>query len=320
MATSTADPAAVPPVDETTNLSRQYDTPLGLAHTTMQALKERIKQHYDLASDYYVSLWGEHIHHGYWPTDASKAHDSKETAQANLIQLLLSISGLGGAGEDARGDTPLTVLDVGCGVGGTSRYLASRLGCRVTGITISTRQVELATKLTAQAAAAAVAAAGTPDTSTASADAHGFLPLGHGRRGPQPLPRQGALLPQRAPRAAARRPARAGGLVQGRRRGRGRLCARHPAYRGRHAAAAAVHAGRLRRPGDGRGPARAGAAHGHQRRRQADVGPVVGARAEPGAVGVCPEPGPRRHRVSAGVPGDAPRVRQRHVPVRGHVF
>jgi hypothetical protein len=42
---------------ETTALSQQYDTPLGLAHTTMQALKDRIKLHYDLASDYYLSLW-----------------------------------------------------------------------------------------------------------------------------------------------------------------------------------------------------------------------------------------------------------------------
>jgi len=42
---------------ETTDLSKQYDTPLGLAHTTMQALKDRIKLHYDLASDYYLNLW-----------------------------------------------------------------------------------------------------------------------------------------------------------------------------------------------------------------------------------------------------------------------
>lgn len=43
--------------DMHTNLSTQYDTPMGLAHTTMQALKERITQHYDLASDYYLNLW-----------------------------------------------------------------------------------------------------------------------------------------------------------------------------------------------------------------------------------------------------------------------
>lgn len=42
---------------DNTPLSQQYETPMGLAHTTMQALKDRIKLHYDLASDYYLSLW-----------------------------------------------------------------------------------------------------------------------------------------------------------------------------------------------------------------------------------------------------------------------
>lgn len=43
--------------DEKTVLSQEYETPMGLAHTTMTALKDRIKQHYDLASDYYLNLW-----------------------------------------------------------------------------------------------------------------------------------------------------------------------------------------------------------------------------------------------------------------------
>ena len=55
MAATTTGPT--PAVDDRTELSKEYDTPLGLAHTTMQALKDRIKLHYDLASDYYLSLW-----------------------------------------------------------------------------------------------------------------------------------------------------------------------------------------------------------------------------------------------------------------------
>ncbi|KAK2034038.1 methyltransferase domain-containing protein [Colletotrichum zoysiae] len=145
-----------------TELSKQYDTPLGLAHSTMQALKDRIKLHYDLASDYYLSLWGEHIHHGYWE-DGS---ETKEQAQVKLIQLLLKISNVG---EDSK------VLDVGCGIGGTSRYLASTLGCSVTGITISTKQVEIANRLTKAEASK------ESEKSEAEPDSDGFFRLGRGK-------------------------------------------------------------------------------------------------------------------------------------------
>lgn len=49
--------ASTATAEEDTTLSKQYDTPLGLAHDTMQALKDRIKLHYDLASEYYLNLW-----------------------------------------------------------------------------------------------------------------------------------------------------------------------------------------------------------------------------------------------------------------------
>ncbi|KAL8923250.1 MAG: hypothetical protein Q9172_003192 [Xanthocarpia lactea] len=88
--------------------------------STLTTLKERIRHHYELASDYYYSLWGEHIHHGYF----LDANDTKERAQVRLIELLLERSQL---------EKGSTVLDVGCGIGG---------------ITISGKQVEMATRLT----------------------------------------------------------------------------------------------------------------------------------------------------------------------------
>jgi tocopherol O-methyltransferase len=86
---------------------------------------------------------GEHIHHGYFlePTD------TKEKAQIQLIELLL---------ERSKVPAGSTVLDVGCGIGGTSRYLAKEYGCHITGVTISGRQVEIAKKLSGEVTGAVV--------------------------------------------------------------------------------------------------------------------------------------------------------------------
>ncbi|KAL8698347.1 MAG: hypothetical protein Q9201_006627 [Fulgogasparrea decipioides] len=121
-------------------IAEQYEIPPPEPIASFAALKDRIRHHYELASDYYYTLWGEHIHHGYFlqPTD------TKERAQTRLIELLL---------DRAQLPKGSTVLDVGCGLGGTSRYLARHHHCHVTGITISGKQVELALKLTAEEAA-----------------------------------------------------------------------------------------------------------------------------------------------------------------------
>ncbi|KAI1754745.1 tocopherol O-methyltransferase [Xylaria castorea] len=112
-----------------------HEIPEYESHESTTSLKERIKTHYEIASDYYYSLWGQHIHHGYFKSPT----ETKEEAQVNLIRYLLEISDLP---QEAN------VLDAGCGIGGTSRFLAKEHACSVTGITISGRQVEIAKKLT----------------------------------------------------------------------------------------------------------------------------------------------------------------------------
>jgi tocopherol O-methyltransferase len=94
-----------------------------------------IREHYDLASPYYKQLWGQHLHHGYYKT----GNETKEQAQEYLIRVLAE------RGRIRRG---AKILDVGCGVGGGSLWLASELECKVTGVTISPVQVEMASEAT----------------------------------------------------------------------------------------------------------------------------------------------------------------------------
>ena len=98
--------------------------------------KVKVREHYDRMSPYYHSLWGEHIHHGYW----IRGDESKETAQVQLVEHL----------AEAAGIEPHTkILDVGCGFGASSIYLVRKYGAEATGITISTVQVEMANKAAA---------------------------------------------------------------------------------------------------------------------------------------------------------------------------
>ncbi len=92
--------------------------------------KDVIRFHYDLSTFFYRLLWGEHIHHGLWEGD-----ESALAAQLNLTNTMASLVGLQ-ANE--------RVLDVGCGMGGSSMHLARTIGCDVTGLTLSPFQARWA--------------------------------------------------------------------------------------------------------------------------------------------------------------------------------
>lgn len=98
--------------------------------------KQKIREHYDRASPLYQDLWGKHLHHGYWLS----GKETKEQAQNQLVDHLAQLAGI---------QTGARLLDVGCGYGGSSIYLAKRYSVEATGITISPVQVEMARKAAA---------------------------------------------------------------------------------------------------------------------------------------------------------------------------
>jgi tocopherol O-methyltransferase len=101
---------------------------------TQKNLHEQIAQFYDQSSGLWEAVWGEHMHHGYWegPNDGK----SPKQAQIDLIEQLIRLAPKLSPGS--------RVLDMGCGIGGSSTYLAQRYGFDVTGITLSPVQAKRA--------------------------------------------------------------------------------------------------------------------------------------------------------------------------------
>lgn len=92
-------------------------------------LYEQIQQFYDASSALWERVWGEHMHHGYYGPEGNLKTERRQ-AQIDLIEEFLDW------GLD-RANPPQTILDVGCGIGGSTLYLAEKFGAAATGITLS---------------------------------------------------------------------------------------------------------------------------------------------------------------------------------------
>ncbi|MFQ3585095.1 MAG: methyltransferase domain-containing protein [Cyanobacteriota bacterium] len=84
--------------------------------------------------------WGEHIHLGHYGSPPQPKDFLK--AKVDFVHEMVRWAGLDQLPAGTR------VLDVGCGIGGSSRILAQDYGFSVTGITISPQQVKRAQELT----------------------------------------------------------------------------------------------------------------------------------------------------------------------------
>ncbi len=84
--------------------------------------------------------WGEHIHLGHYGSPPQRKDFL--TAKVDFVHEMVRWGGL----DQLPAST--TLLDVGCGIGGSSRILAQDYGFAVTGVTISPQQVKRAQELT----------------------------------------------------------------------------------------------------------------------------------------------------------------------------
>lgn len=91
-----------------------------------------VAAYYDQTEVHYRRFWNleqsKALHYGIWKSDTRSFSESLENTNRELAE----------SAEITQTDT---VLDAGCGVGGSAIFLAKRFGCKVTGISLSAKQI-----------------------------------------------------------------------------------------------------------------------------------------------------------------------------------
>ncbi|KAL2921411.1 putative tocopherol O-methyltransferase chloroplastic [Bienertia sinuspersici] len=100
---------------------------------------------YDDTSATWEDTWGDHMHHGYYDPSQSRSLSHHRSAQIRLIEETLRFARV----SDDPSRKPKSIVDVGCGIGGATIYLANKYGATCHGITLSPKQVERAQALAA---------------------------------------------------------------------------------------------------------------------------------------------------------------------------
>lgn len=93
------------------------------------------KHHYDIGNDLFQCMLDKNMIYScaYWK-NASTLDEAQE-AKLDLVCRKLKL------------ESGMTVLDIGCGWGGTAKYAAKRYGVKVVGVTVSKEQADFARKL-----------------------------------------------------------------------------------------------------------------------------------------------------------------------------
>ncbi len=108
-------------------------------HNNLLNSRKNIKEHYDLSNDLFQAFLDRTM--SYSCAVFEHANDTLESAQKNKIQRMISKARVGADDH---------VLEIGCGWGALAIELVRQTGCKVTGITLSDQQLELARQRVAQ--------------------------------------------------------------------------------------------------------------------------------------------------------------------------
>lgn len=90
-----------------------------------------VAAHYDELDLAYRSIWGEHVHHGYWLTGQESPEEATE-ALVRLVEARIA---------PERGQR---LCDIGCGYGAAAAQIADRHNVEVVGLTLSSVQQRIA--------------------------------------------------------------------------------------------------------------------------------------------------------------------------------
>ncbi|XP_058183819.1 gamma-tocopherol methyltransferase, chloroplastic-like isoform X2 [Rhododendron vialii] len=141
----------------TTSASTTRSTAAGYISNTeeVEKLQKGIAELYDESSRVWEEIWGDHMHHGFYDpnyntnkndnNDARSLLSDHRSAQIRMIEESLRFAGVS---EDPM-KRPNNVVDVGCGIGGSSRYIARKYEAQCQGITLSPVQAHRAQALAA---------------------------------------------------------------------------------------------------------------------------------------------------------------------------
>ena len=105
---------------------------MGLDHT-MEFSSKDIARYYDVSEDHYIFFWdlnqSHALHYGYWDSSTKNFRE----ALANINKVMATKANI---------KAGISVLDAGCGVGGSTIWLAANKEAKVTGITLSDKQAQ----------------------------------------------------------------------------------------------------------------------------------------------------------------------------------